>query len=90
MSSLPTTNPLILSPSKDDPTIFPRERQAAFLAALAATGNVRSASARVGVSHQTAYRARLASPGFRRAWDAALLAARAQAEEVLAGRALEG
>ena len=73
-----------------DPALFSRERQAAFLAALAATGNVRSASARAGVSHQTAYRTRLASPGFRRAWDAALLAARAQAEEVLACRALDG
>ncbi len=70
-----------------DPALFSRERQAAFLAALAGTGNVRSASARAGVSHQTAYRTRLASPGFRRAWDAALLAARAQAEEVLACRA---
>jgi hypothetical protein len=79
--------PVLTTP---DPSTFPRERQAAFLAALAASGNVRSASARVGVSHQTAYRARLASPGFRRAWDAALLAARAQAEEVLANRALEG
>lgn len=83
MSSLP----VLTTP---DPTIFPRERQAAFLAALAASGNVRSASARAGISHQTAYRARLASPGFRRAWDAALLAARAQAEEVLACRAIEG
>ena len=73
-----------------DPALFSRDRQAAFLANLAATGNVRSASARVGVSHQTAYRTRLASPGFRRAWDAALLAARGQAEELLACRALEG
>ena len=73
-----------------DPSLFSRERQATFLANLAATGQVRSASARAGVSHQTAYRARLASPGFRRAWDAALLAARAQAEEMLACRALEG
>ena len=73
-----------------DPALFSRERQAAFLAALAGTGNVRSASARARVSHQTAYRTRLASPGFRRAWDAALLAARAQAEEVLACRALDG
>lgn len=90
MSSLPFTNPLILSPSKDDPSVFPRECKAEFLAALAASGNVRSASARVGVSHQTVYRARLASSGFRRAWDAALLAARAQAEEVLANRAIDG
>ena len=73
-----------------DPALFTRERQAAFLAGLAATGIVRSAAAGAGVSHQTAYRERLASPGFRRAWDAALLAARAQAEEVLARRAFEG
>ena len=73
-----------------DPALFTRERQASFLAALAASGQVRSASAQAGVSHQTAYRERLASPGFRRAWDAALLAARAQAEEVLARRAFEG
>lgn len=85
--SLMSSLPVLTTP---DPSTFPRERQAAFLAALAASGNVRSASARVGVSHQTAYRARLASPGFRRAWDAALLAARAQAEEVLACRAIEG
>jgi hypothetical protein len=83
MSSLP-----VLTAS--DPSLFSRERQTAFLAALAATGNVRSASATARVSHQTAYRARLASPGFRRAWDAALVAARAQAEEVLSSRALEG
>ena len=70
-----------------DPALFTRERQAAFLAALAASGQVRSAALQAGVSHQTAYRERLASPGFRRAWDAALLAARAQAEEVLARRA---
>jgi hypothetical protein len=74
----------------DERTTFTRPRQVTFLAALAATGSVRSASARVGVSHQTAYRARLGSPGFRRGWDAALLAARAQAEEVLASRALDG
>ena len=73
-----------------DPALFTRERQTAFLAGLAATGIVRSAAAGAGVSHQTAYRERLASPGFRRAWDAALLAARAQAEEVLACRALDG
>ena len=73
-----------------DPALFTRERQTTFLAGLAATGIVRSAAAGAGVSHQTAYRERLASPGFRRAWDAALLAARAQAEEVLARRAFEG
>ena len=94
MSSLPDQNPLVLSAepveASKDPALFTRERQAAFLAGLAATGIVRSAAAGAGVSHQTAYRERLASPGFRRAWDAALLAARAQAEEVLARRAFEG
>lgn len=74
----------------DERSLFTRPRQVAFLAALAATGSVRSASATAGVSHQTAYRARLASPGFRRGWEAAMLAARAQAEEVLACRALDG
>ena len=49
-----------------DPALFTCERQAAFLAALAASGQVRSASAQAGVSHQTAYCERLASPGFRR------------------------
>ncbi len=79
-----------LLPVLIDPALFTRERQTTFLAGLAATGIVRSAAAGAGVSHQTAYRERLASPGFRRAWDAALLAARAQAEEVLARRAFEG
>ena len=90
MSATPSATaalPALIEPAA---TVFPRERQAAFLAALAQTGSVRSASATAGVSHQTAYRARLGSPGFRRAWDAALLAARAQAEEVLACRALDG
>ncbi|MFM5916465.1 MAG: hypothetical protein ACKOOL_02910 [Novosphingobium sp.] len=87
--------PVLTAPEPDpqtppDPSLFSRERQALFLEALAATGQVRVAAARAGVSHQTAYRARLASPGLRRAWDAALLAARAQAEEMLACRALEG
>ena len=91
MSSLPVLiDAQLAADTAPDPTLFTRERQAAFLAALAATGIVRSASASAGVSHQTAYRERLASPGFRRAWDAALLAARAQAEEVLARRAFEG
>lgn len=74
----------------DARSLFTRPRQVAFLAALAATGSVRSAAATAGISHQTAYRARLASPGFRRGWEAAMLAARAQAEEVLACRALDG
>ena len=91
MSSLPDLiDPQSADDTAPDPSLFTRERQTAFLAGLAATGVVRSAAGRAGVSHQTAYRERTASPGFRRAWDAALLAARAQAEEVLACRALDG
>ena len=77
-------------PDAAQPGLFTRERQVVFLHALAATGAVRSAAARSGVSHQTAYRERLASAAFRRAWDAALLAARCHAEEVLSCRAIDG
>lgn len=77
-------------PTSADGQVFTRERQAGFLAALAEGGEVRRAAGRAGVSHATAYRERRASPAFRRAWDAALLAARVHAEQVLATRALEG
>ncbi|MGB7407490.1 MAG: hypothetical protein WA908_03210, partial [Pontixanthobacter sp.] len=69
---------------------FSRERQATFLNRLAACGSARSAVRSAGVSHQTAYRQRRACAAFRRAWDAALLIAREQAEEMLACRAMEG
>ena len=87
LSAHPGAEPV---PASADGRMFTRERQVAFLHALAATGAVRSAAARGGVSHQTAYRERLASAPFRRAWDAALLAARCHAEEVLSCRAIDG
>ncbi len=59
-------------------TQFVAERQVAFLEALATTGSVRAAAARV--SAQTAYSQRRASPALRKAWDAALLAARDHAK----------
>ena len=71
-------------------TEFTRERQVQFLLALADSGAVRRAVKAAGIAHQTAYRMRRANPAFRLAWDAALLAARAVAEDVLACRALEG
>ena len=77
-------------PTSPDGPVFTRERQAAFLAALAEGREVRRAAARAGVSHATAYRERRASPAFRQAWDAALLAARVHAEQVLATRAVDG
>ena len=79
-----------LPTSADGRSLFTRERQVEFLHALAATGAVRAAAGRAGVSHQTAYRVRLADALFRRAWDAALLAARVHAEDVLSCRAIDG
>jgi len=69
---------------------FTRERQVAFLRALATCGNVRAACAAAGVSHQTVYRARRSGSEFRLGWDAALVTARGLVEEVLADRALNG
>ncbi|MEW4447673.1 hypothetical protein [Qipengyuania sp. JC766] len=71
-------------------TQFGTAAQIVFLEALATSGSVRSAARRAGTSHQSAYRARCSTPAFRRAWDAALLAARAHAEGELADRALNG
>lgn len=67
-----------------------RETQVAFLRTLAQWGNVRAAAAQVGVSRQHLYRMRRASWEFRELWDAALVLARPQVEEVLADRALNG
>ena len=69
---------------------FTRARQVEFLHALADCGAVRAASSAVGISYRTVYRERRASPGFRRAWDAALISARALHQDVLATRAIDG
>lgn len=66
------------------------EVQVAFLGTLAQWGNVRAAAGQVGVSRQHLYRMRRASAEFRELWDAALVLARPQVEEVLADRALNG
>lgn len=71
-------------------TIFTPRAQGEFLGSLQLNGNVRLACRAARVSAQTAYRARRRSPALARAWDAALLAARDHAEEVLADRALNG
>ncbi len=78
------------SPALAEMTAFTRERQAAFLTALAECGQARRAAKAAGVSHQTVYRARRACAAFRRGWDAALISARTYAEDVLATRALDG
>lgn len=71
-------------------SIFSPQSQGAFLENLAHSGNVRLACKLARVSPQTAYRARRKSAALARAWDAALLSARHNAEEVLADRALNG
>lgn len=69
---------------------FPRALQAKFLKTLALWGNVRAAAQGVGVSRSAAYRMRRECLLFAELWDAALLCARPQVEEVLADRALNG
>lgn len=64
--------------------------QAQFCEHLARHGNVRLACRAAGVSAQTAYRMRRASAQFRALWDAALVIARDQVEDVLADRAVHG
>lgn len=91
----PTTLPALLDtlpPDSAHPpqTGFSRDKQVAFISALASSGAARRAVRAAGISHQTAYRMRRANPAFRLAWDAAMLAARAVAEDVLAVRAIEG
>ena len=63
------------------------ERKLRFLGRLAASGNVRSACAAVGMSRETAYALRRRDALFARGWAAALLLAREAGAELLADRA---
>jgi hypothetical protein len=69
---------------------FTPDRRVRFLDHLAIHGNVRAACASVGISAETAYRARRRDFAFGEGWAAALVLARASAEQVLADRALNG
>lgn len=69
---------------------LPRETLARFVACLSQWGNVRAAALQAGASRAHLYRMRRASAQFRDMWDAALVLARPQVEEVLADRALNG
>lgn len=71
-------------------TLLTREVQARFCEQLALHGNVRGAARAVGVSRANVYRLKWACPQFAALWTGALVLARAQAEEVLADRALNG
>ena len=77
-------------PHGEGHTIFGPKSQAEFLQNLQLFGNVRLACRAARISAQTAYRQRRASPALAQAWDAALLAARDHAEQVLADRAVNG
>ncbi len=72
------------------PPLLTPARQAAFCEALSQHGNVRLACRALGISSQTAYRARRSSASMRACWDAALVIARTHVEEVLADRAING
>lgn len=72
------------------PPLLTPERQALFCEHLAHHGNVRLACRALGISSQTAYRARRSSAAMRACWDAALVMARPAVEEVLADRAING
>jgi hypothetical protein len=87
--AVPPAQTHITAPA-DIPADLPLATQAAFLRTLAQWGNVRAAAQQVGVSRQYLYRMRRASVKFRDLWDAALVLARPQVEEVLADRALNG
>gem|GEM_PF-1619598 len=65
-------------------------KQAEFCERLSQHGNVRLACRALGISSQTAYRARRASSAMRACWDAAIVIARHAVEEVLADRAING
>lgn len=86
-ASAPSTH--IVDPAALVPDVAP-EAQARFVEVLAQWGNVRAAAMQAGVSRAHLYRMRRASPDFRKLWDAALVLARPQVEEVLADRAMNG
>ncbi len=69
---------------------FGPEQRVRFLDCLAGNGNVRAAAARVGVSHETVYRARRRHADFAAAWEVAMVHARARGEAELATRAIDG
>ncbi|WP_137679532.1 hypothetical protein [Aurantiacibacter suaedae] len=83
-------NPRIARTASGQQVALTPPRMADFLESLMTMGSVAIACQRAGVARQTAYRARRRSPGFARAWDAALLAARTVAESELAERAING
>ncbi|WP_235219028.1 hypothetical protein [Sphingobium sp. C100] len=88
-SSLPAFTPV---PRRYRHDGWTPERQRAFIEALADTGSVREAAARVGMANEGAYQLRRAkgAEGFASAWLAALDHGVARLEDVALDRALNG
>ncbi len=70
--------------------VFTAPLMVRFLDRLALCGDVRASAAKVGISRETAYRARRRDPRFSALWDAALVHARVRVEAEVATRALDG
>jgi hypothetical protein len=70
--------------------VFTPALQVRFLDSLATSGNVRVSAARVGISHETAYRQRRRCARFAAMWQAALHHARHRVAAVIGDRALDG
>jgi hypothetical protein len=83
-SSTPTGTPTIRHDG------WTEARKAQFLEHLAGHGNVRATCARVGMSHEAAYKLRRRDALVARAWDAALNLAREASAQGLACRAIDG
>ncbi len=67
-----------------------KERQAEFLAELAATCNVAASARAVGISEKTVYKKRALDPAFREAWNAAQDQGYARLEMTMLRRAANG
>src|SRR5690554_5656955 len=90
MTTSPTTTDATTTAAPDPARGWTTERKLRFLDHLAASGNVRAACRRVGLSPEAAYRLRRRDDLFSRGWVLALALAQTHAEQVLADRAIEG
>lgn len=78
------------SKTSDEPARWTLQRQADFLAHLAASCNVRASAAKVGMSEQGVYKLRLRSALFRDAFDTARDEGYVRLELLLMARAIDG
>lgn len=79
-----------LAAAREKPSYFGKARQEVFLAALAASCNVKASAEKAGVGKATAYRRRYDTPAFAAAWDEAIEVGYARLEAALIERAIAG